>query len=278
MIRILLVIALILLAGSLVACCVRSKYQLPPESSILEEFGSTAQTSLGNTINVLVWNVYKGRVPGWKDDFRHLVDQADLILVQEAYLPSPMAELFRSFAELHWDYAKSYRYIATGNTTGVAIGSKAKSLTVGYLRSPSREPLVGTPKMAILTEYSLQGREENLLVVNNHALLVVSTSRFGEQMMRIASEIKKHRGPVIWAGDFNTWSSSRLELIKKITAELGLHPVQFEPDKRTHRFDQPIDHAFIREFEVISSRVHDVVETSDHKALEFVLQAIIPGS
>jgi hypothetical protein len=43
---------------------------------------------LGPDINILLWNVFKCRKKGWREDFINLMHNKDLVLLQEAILNS----------------------------------------------------------------------------------------------------------------------------------------------------------------------------------------------
>lgn len=265
-----IVLGLLLLC--LLVSCMKSRYEIPAQGTLIEQFGSGPEESLARSFRVLIWNVYKGRRKNWKQDFQRLARDVDLILIQEAYFPSPMKNVFSSLPDTQWNYVLSFRYTASGDTTGIAVGARAGTLGLVYLRSAGREPIVGTPKMAMLTRFRVEGSVEEILVANVHGLLVARTALFEEQMKQIAKQIAEHQGPVVWGGDFNTWSTGRLEFLRALTAELELTPVVFAPDTRTQVFGNPIDHAFVRGFEVVETKVHREIRSSDHKALEFQLR------
>ena len=86
-----------------------------------------------------------------------------------------------------------------------------------------------------------------------------------------------HQGPIVMAGDFNTWNQKRLDLIKKITRDVKLQEVTDFPKGRTTGDtksewwnkalgvdrDLPLDRVFFAGLEPTSARVLKY-ETSDH--------------
>ena len=125
-----------------------------------------------------------------------------------------------------------------------------------------------------------------LLVINIHAInFNIGLDGFKEQMRCIAEAITEHDGPVIVAGDFNTWSEARLDILSKLAREMKLEKVDFGPDADdiTARFGNALDHIFIckESLEVVSGS-QDVIadiESSDHSPLfvELRLKDIHPG-
>ena len=89
-----------------------------------------------------------------------------------------------------------------------------------------------------------------------------------------------HTGPIIMAGDFNTWSQKRLELVKKIARDANLNEVTgFPKGRRTGNtrsefwnevlgieIDLPLDRVFFSGFNPTSARVLNY-ETSDHRPI-----------
>ena len=248
------------------------QYDVPVDSAVLSTYGRSTASGLPKVLNILVWNVHKGVDAGWEEDFVRLSEGASLVLLQEAFLGQKMQNLFESSLNKKWAYARSFGYPSLEATTGVALGSAAQAQEISFHRSPGREPLLRTPKMALSALYALEGAEEPLLVVNVHAQLATSYTWYGAQLRSLARLIAAHKGPVIWAGDFNTWSRARLELLESLAVELELSELVFIPDERTTFWGRPLDHIFIRGFDVVSSEVHGELQSSDHKALTYVLR------
>jgi len=256
---------------------IRTRYDIPDKNNVIKLFGAATQYALPSSFKVSVWNIYKGIKPQWQEDFRSLIQDSHLVLVQEAYSSPAFDKFFTSFPGMQWDYATSFSYQRSNESTGVSIGSLVRPLNVHYLRSADLEPVVQTPKMALLSRYAIRNQTELLLVVNVHGMLAVGNETFRKQLAAIAAEIKHHSGPVIWGGDFNTWSGSRMKIATEITSELGLTPVAFSPDTRTKNFNRPIDLAFIRGLTLTSSKVRSEFNSSDHEPFEFTVQVPLLG-
>ena len=101
------------------------------------------------------------------------------------------------------------------------------------------------------------------MLINSHLLLLGSLQTYRRELKQITQYIKKHKGPVLWAGDFNTWYTSRQNLLDDTTQNLGLQKASWRNDTRSQR----LDHAYIREFEVVSATVLAHIRSSDHSPL-----------
>jgi len=267
-------VAVLLIGGALLGCATP---RLPPHSQVLQSFGESSEQQLPSTVSVLVWNLYKGQREGWRDDMLGLGKRADLIMVQEAVTTQDMLEVLQTLPSVRWQYAQSFSYSGLEHSTGVATGASTSPLEVQFIRSIGREPLAGTPKMALLTTYPMAEGGSPLLAVNVHGHLAVSYEAFTRQMERIAEQVAAHRGPVVWAGDFNTWSVARYEAVRVLAKRLEMTPVEFVPERRTRVLGKILDHAFVRGLEVFSSRALRNVESSDHVPLMLELRRLTPA-
>jgi endonuclease/exonuclease/phosphatase (EEP) superfamily protein YafD len=159
-----------------------------------------------------------------------------------------------------------------------AAGYTTQSLETGVMTlstsSPSVacnltswEPWLGTPKATSITEYPLQDRDDRLLTINLHAVnFALGLENFQAQFDALTDVLRNHQGPIILAGDLNTWSNARQLLVDKFMTEHGLAGVAFEPDLRTTTFGHALDHIYVRGMRAESARVIQVT-SSDHNAL-----------
>jgi len=250
-------------------------YDLPADDEVLDVRGAGVKDSLDpESIKILVWNMFKGQMNSWKDDYLRLVRQKDLLILQEVFLDTNMDDTFEEQSDFQKIIAISFFYQRDGYPypTGVATFSTADSIETFFQRSDVREPIIKTPKMALFTKYELEGRSEKLLVVNIHAINFVSSSKLEDQLSNIEKVIEAYEGPVIFAGDFNTWSKKKVAYLKGMIARLGMSEVSFEMDDRKRTFGNIIDYIFIRGMSVIESQVFGSVVGSDHKAMMATLR------
>jgi endonuclease/exonuclease/phosphatase (EEP) superfamily protein YafD len=269
----------ILISISLLISCLFSQLALsgpdiPKDKKVLTTIQGNASRHLNpDSINILVWNLLKGSREGWHKDFKSLTLNTDLTLLQEAFLAPFMRDIFEQDNFKQYVIATSFIYKKKkkrGILTGVATASAAKTLRKEFLRSSSRQFLVRTPKVTLITEYRLKGMKERLLVLNIHGINIVSAKKLEEQLKPAAEVVSKHTGPVIFAGDFNTWSKKKLRILNTLMNNLNMKAVEFDESEDNQRktvFKHYIDHIFTRGMSFRSSRVWSEIETSDHKAI-----------
>jgi endonuclease/exonuclease/phosphatase (EEP) superfamily protein YafD len=105
-------------------------------------------------------------------------------------------------------------------------------------------------------------------MICTHVLNFVTTAAFTASLYEIAERISKFEGPVVLAGDFNTWNFKRYMIMKTIFRDLKLEHVDLENDGRILK----LDHIFVRGFDVLQAHVHHTVVSSDHFPLEIKLK------
>jgi endonuclease/exonuclease/phosphatase (EEP) superfamily protein YafD len=243
---------------------------------------ATARRELPSTLRVLVWNVYKGQREGWEKEFEPLAQASDLVLLQEAWLREgssescPMTQALCAHSKFAWQMVVSWvDEQGEGPSTGVATGAVAPPFDLTPLVSPATEPLIDTPKTALVTRYRLEGNDEQLLCVNVHALNVVGADTLQLQLDQLGTAMEAHTGPVLLAGDFNVWTDEKQERLRALVSRLSLTEVTFDDldskaDARTRFFGNALDYAFVRGLKVDKASVH-VTEGSDHNALLLTL-------
>lgn len=223
------------------------------------------QTELdSSSIDVLNWNILKGDRRFWEKDFERISQNMDLLLIQEACLRLNVLDALK-IDQMGWIFSASFFYAATNIPTGVLTASYARPVYCRALRAI--EPIIRTPKSSLVTKYRLSDTNEMLLVVNVHAInFCLGTVSFRSQALELKKEMESHPGPIILAGDFNTWSANRLSSLEEITRDLNLKAVRFKVDHRRKVFRKPVDHIFYRGLEVTHSKVIKV-KSSDHNPL-----------
>ncbi|MDD2773266.1 MAG: endonuclease/exonuclease/phosphatase family protein [Elusimicrobiales bacterium] len=241
-------------------------------SELLREFGSSARQRLRRRVKVLVWNVNKQKYENSQRDFCRLCRGMDIVLVQEACIRPEMRGFLHASKQQRWVLAQNLLTPAR-HPAGVMTGSKAAPLHSRHIKSPHAEPFTRTHKMSLATRYAVKGIGRALLVVNVHAVNFVSTDKFAHQLRALEDIISPHRGPVIMAGDFNTWNAKRQRLLYETAARLGLMEAGFAPGEKTRCLGHEVDKVFFRECSVVSARVRRDVKTSDHYPLQ--LRAVL---
>jgi len=234
------------------------------EDDALQVLGQPRRAALGPVIRCLVWNILKARRARWTRDFTDLVADRDLVLLQEAVLGAPSDRLFTSSERFEWVMARSFRHPRTGVEHGVKTGCAARSDARGFYLSPHVEPVSNTPKLLLVTRYPLEGESATLLVLNMHAINFVSIGKYADQLEQLARALEAHVGPVILAGDFNTWSPGRLERFVEVAAGAGLSEAAMDRKSRLAHLNSHLDHVFYRGLALRKVSSLGFVRSSDH--------------
>lgn len=227
-----------------------------------EKTGHQALASIDPaSIELLNWNIQKGGHEDWGLDLYEYGNRATVLTLQEAPLRNPgwesqVVESFHAFAP---------GYETRRSPTGVMTVSTAVPLV--QCNFAAREPWLRTPKATLVTEYALTDRSETLLVVNIHAVnFTFGLGAFERQLEQASSVLARHEGPIIFAGDFNTWRKARLDHLAMLVDAHGLAPVQFDEDDRKRVFGKPLDHVYVRGLDVVAADTAETA-TSDHNPM-----------
>ena len=230
-------------------------------SSALGRETPHAGRELAGELEVLSWNIQKASRHGWANDLANIGAGVDLAFIQEAAVEAQIPHFLPT--DLYPNFAAGYT--TAGRSTGVMTLSTGTPSV--HCRLTAWEPWLGTPKATSITEYPLKDRHDHLLAINLHAInFDLGLERFNAQFDALRDVLARHKGPVILAGDLNTWSSDRQSLVDAFMREHGLGSVSFEPDLRTRAFGHAIDHIYVRGLRADHARVIPVT-SSDHNAL-----------
>jgi len=211
---------------------------------------------------LLTWNILKERKEGWEKEFDRIPGDVDLFMIQEAYLTDSLKGVFRNEA-LNWVFATAFTY--RGDQVGVLTASNTISEPVCMERFP--EPLIYLPKSVLITRYPLSVPGKSLLVVNVHSInFALGIRSFSEHWARLENYLSEAEGPVILAGDFNTWSEKRLAVVQETARRLSMKPVTFDQGGRSTFFGKVLDHVYYRGLTPIDTEVYEVT-TSDHNPI-----------
>jgi endonuclease/exonuclease/phosphatase (EEP) superfamily protein YafD len=230
------------------------------------------------SITVVSWNAQKGRHPQFIKDLKLLLEQEkpDIVFLQEV-----KADLFEP-EQMGGYFAEGWSYPwPGGKTNGVLTLSRVPPVRIQSVPTKNREFGVTAPKVSLVTEYPMINGE-NLLTVNVHLMNFErwSVKKLKHQLEDLKSIMANHSGPIVMAGDFNTWNQKRLQLLKEITQDIKLREVTDFPEGRTTgdtrsefwnevlgvEKDLPLDRVFFLSFKPILTRVLNY-ETSDHRPI-----------
>ena len=213
-------------------------------------------------ISFLNWNIYKGNGERWQDDLSAFVVNHHLMAIQEASLSKEMARFLLKH-DLSWIMNTAFhsKDIATGVMN---IASTHAIYSCGFKVS---EPFFRVPKATLVTYYFIEGSEEILLLANIHGInFTFGIDSYRNQLNKLTDAIKHHDGPMIVAGDFNSWSNSRMLVVNELVETLELSKLEYPVNNKTHVFGKSIDHVFYRQLIPLKHQVRQV-SSSDHNPI-----------
>ena len=218
-------------------------------------------------VRVLTWNIHKQGDRGWQRDLRAFTMASDILLLQETVLDAPLQRVIGD-AGLRWVMASSFLYGDIDN--GVLTASRVEPLATCTQRIV--EPLLRLPKSAVITWFPVQGDARTLAIVNVHAInFSVSLGAYRAQFDAIVDALSGHAGPIVMAGDLNTWTDGRVAIVKNAAARLGLTEISFADDRRRVFVGHELDHIYTRALDVIGSSAISVT-SSDHNPVAATLR------
>lgn len=212
-------------------------------------------------LRVMVWNIFKQQRANWLSVLQNFGKDAQLILLQEA---QSTPELVR-YATSHYLAADQVpALIFPQHPSGVMTLAAVHPVYCCPLRE--REPLLRLAKSALVTVYHIHNGQL-LMIVNIHAInFSFGTDVYSKQLRSIEDQILNHDGPVIIAGDFNTWSRQRMIALYRFAEHTRLKEVIFIDDQRKKAFGRPLDFIFYRNLKVFTTSIL-VTQASDHNPL-----------
>lgn len=245
----------------------RENYEIPANNEVMVSAGAPSLPAQKD-LRILVWNVHKvADGENWLRDFQNMMMQTDLALIQEAYLNPVFQRASQVITGLLWLFATSF-YV-DNYATGVSSISRWPVAAAAWHRSPDREPVLATPKMALSMIIPLSdGRQ--LLVVNVHALNFVFNGAFENQIRPLTQVVRTHQGPAIFAGDFNTWNIPKGQFLDEEMGSVGMTEVPINGDERYFRFDR----VYYRGLGVRAAALRTDIQTSDHSPVQVVFTTV----
>lgn len=218
-------------------------------------------------IHLLSWNIHKQVDPGWQGDLRRFGARNDLVLLQETVLDAPLRDIIDAEG-FRWVMASSF--LESGIDIGVLTASRVPA--VANCTERVVEPLLRIPKSAVISWFTLAGRRETLAVVNVHAInFSVSLGAYREQLRGIGDALDHHAGPIIVAGDLNTWNDERVAAVRELATRLRLTEVRFAADRRSHFLGHELDHIYTRDLATLAASA-TAVTSSDHNPVAATLR------
>jgi endonuclease/exonuclease/phosphatase (EEP) superfamily protein YafD len=219
-----------------------------------------------SSLTVLSWNAHKLGDTQFFIDLKKLSQVSDLVFIQEAMHSSGWQNAFASHMPFDWSFHKSF--CSGDQATGVMTGSRFPQITPRTVTSTGVEPLSFTPKVSAVSYILFQNKK--VMLINTHALNFNLGTDFEDQIDQLIEMISQTEAPVIWSGDFNTWSAGRRSYLFNQAISQGLDPLIPHSDSRTLK----LDHILVRGFHSVKTKVLDQFKSSDHYPVmtELILQ------
>lgn len=235
------------LAPQLSYRCIESEFALP-----LDKDGA---------FTVSVWNIYKQQRDNWQTELESFSQDSELVLLQEASLNQ---DLKAYLDDSTWKVRMANAFKFLNTPAGVMnLSSVNAKKTCAYL---AMEPWLRLPKSALLSEFALSDGN-TLVVVNLHGVnFAVGLEEYQEQLDSLKSVLEKHSGPIILAGDFNTWRQARIEVVNSFAESLGLRDAHLTRDQRVKIFGKPLDHLYYRDLQLMRAEAPKT-DASDHNPI-----------
>ena len=235
------------------------------------ETGIQRSLAIDVPFTVVSWNIRKGISVEWIETVRDLSNPAALILLQEGYIPNELEQL--GFVGSEQWFAPGY--LTTSKQTGVLTAARIDTLM--HCQLTATEPWLGTPKAMAITDFATRGSAEVLRIINVHGVnFELGEENLSAQLQMLQPYLQDYKGPLILAGDFNTWSDGRTKALMTFAKHFNLRAVEFAPDARTTALSYPLDHILLRGLAVLESGV-TVTDRSDHNLLWVtVVQSRVP--
>ncbi|CAH0524963.1 endonuclease/exonuclease/phosphatase family protein [Vibrio hippocampi] len=219
-------------------------------------------------LRVLVWNIYKQNRPQLFEMLSQLSVDKTLVLLQEAKLDD---QLLSWIKKSDWSSNQVSAFKAFDISSGVLNLSRVMPVTA--CANLQIEPWLRLPKSGLYAEYRLSNGQ-TLKTVNLHAInFTLGTEEYQQQLSSLIHDLQQHQGPLLIAGDFNSWSEARQDVIDEVVSLLQLQEVSFAQDNRTRFYNRPLDHVYYRGM-TLSHSVAPETQASDHNPLvaEFSIQ------
>ena len=213
-------------------------------------------------IALLNWNIYKGNSEGWQKDLSSFAQNHDVMTIQEAYLDDELSGLLKTN---NFNWVMKTAFYMGGTAAGVMTAANSNAIhSCGF---KNREPIIRIPKSTLVSYYNIDGHNNKLLVANIHGInFTLGLTAYREQLLQLFESVQHHDGPMIVAGDFNSWSNDRMSEVMQLVNKLALSSLEYSVNNKTHVFGNAIDHVFYRQLEPVEKKVWQV-SSSDHNPI-----------
>jgi endonuclease/exonuclease/phosphatase (EEP) superfamily protein YafD len=221
--------------------------------------------SLCSRFSLLVWNLHKeNQTKAFEQKFHTLLQSypTDILLLQEVKYPKNSAFIFHKHS-----YCLTANIETKKHCYGVCTAATSAFDELYSSRTLKKELGFATQKSLQITKHPLC-HNKILYIANLHAINFVSHKSFEAELQRVQKVLQKLEGPLIIAGDFNSWSKKRLQCLQIVQKELKLQRVKPDNSHNVKRiFSQEIDHIYYRGLQLLQATAIDTQKISDHNPL-----------
>jgi endonuclease/exonuclease/phosphatase (EEP) superfamily protein YafD len=235
--------------------------KIADEESIWQ-WGEARLEALPQVIDIAIWNIWKASGgEGFLREYQKICHERHMILCQEALLTLKGLGHFapNGFVANHGGTYKRMDGLRDGVMTVSAAKPGDGARRVLCL---TPEPVLRTPKATLITTYKIAGCNETLCVVNTHATLIRRPSTAVREIEQVIDHIAGHKGPLLYAGDFNTFTSAYMTEVDRVLSTIGLERVRFDIDPRAST--AALDQLYTRDIGIIKAVVDTSYVKSDH--------------
>lgn len=212
---------------------------------------------------VLVWNIYKQSEENFEEALFKIIDdlKPDISLFQEGVHSERTDALCLKNSDCYFSVAFSFKE----KGYGVLTSSLLPLMWGEAVHSNKVEPILYTPKTSLISVFSADNRE--IMVINTHGINFVSLHAYKVQLNEIVEKASHFDGPILWAGDFNSWNPGRNSILSRAIKTLKLTSVEFKNSERIKTFmGHRLDHVFTRDLKISHAEVLKT-KASDHNPL-----------
>lgn len=211
---------------------------------------------------LISWNIEKAQHKKLRKELTDLAGKADFLVLQEA-VNQPWLHKLKPYSLFAPGYATSRI------DTGVLLLGDHPVLFSCLFKH--KEPWLRSPKASAITVIPISNKQ-HVVIANIHAInFTLGIEKYKSQLKNLFGALKNYSGPLIVAGDFNTWNKARADWLMNETTALRLQQVTFDKDARSKVFGRFLDHIFYRDIQ-LSTSTTQYTNSSDHNPLIITMQ------
>ncbi len=132
---------------------------------------------------------------------------------------------------------------------GLLTASKAIPVASDFRITRHEDPILVFDhfKTVLAVKYRLKDRSDSLLVVNIHSFVSIDHQE-QKSLLQLAEELMQdHVGPILFAGDFNTWTKNKTRIVQDLAGRLDLDRVPVDAVYDAGILGTVVlDHGFVR--------------------------------